>query len=315
MTNEPSIPESSAAAAPPEAPRQQITERSIVSQGQRVASAMNDAPRAFLARAPLVVLPATGYTWRDYLPVIEHFAATRRVFALDWPGFGGSAKPDPDSFTYDAVSFTEVLAGWMDALGIGRAVLLGNGLGGTVALRYAAAHPKRVLGLALVAPRGLGAPGPMRHAVMSIFSAPVLFSLLDPLLLWLALGPATPGARTIIARRRAMRRSPDYAAYEAAFTALARHETRSLADLPALARAVTAPTLVLRGGLDPLFTAGDAHRAAARIGERGALEVMLPGAGHLPFLQEPQRFFQAVEGLLNAAEMAALADAEHTGQS
>jgi hypothetical protein len=36
---------------------------------------------------------------------------------------------------------------------------------------------------------------------------------------------------------------------------------------------------------------------------KGALEVVLPDAGHLPFLQQPTRFFAAVEGLIATAEI------------
>jgi pimeloyl-ACP methyl ester carboxylesterase len=290
-------------------PAPELRERGVVAKGQRVASVMNDTPRAFLARAPLVVLPATGYTWQDYRPVLEHFAAERRVFALDWPGFGGSAKPDPAAFAYDAASYAEVLAEWMDALGLGRAVLLGNGIGGTVALRYAAAQPPRVLGLVLVAPQGFGAQGPMHRLAMGAFGAPIFSSMLDPMLAWLALGPTTPDVKRVINRKRMLRRSPDYAAYEVARNRLVRNEARSHANLATLAREIRAPALVVRGALDPIFTAADARRAAESIGAHRALEVMLPGAGHLPFLQEPSRFYQAVDGLLNVAEMKALEEA------
>ncbi|MGZ3715148.1 MAG: alpha/beta fold hydrolase, partial [Ktedonobacterales bacterium] len=57
------------------------------------------------------------------------------------------------------------------------------------------------------------------------------------------------------------------------------------------------------GALDPIISALDTRRAVAAIGERGALEVVLPEAGHLPFLQQPARFFQAVAGMLNTAEV------------
>jgi pimeloyl-ACP methyl ester carboxylesterase len=289
-------------------PTPALVERAVMACGQRIATAMNDAPRELLARAPLVVLPATGYVWHDYLPVLEHFAAERRVFALDWPGFGGSAKPDPNDFTVDAVSFARVLGEWLDALGIGRAVVLGNGIGGTVAVRYAAEHEHRVLGLALVAPRGFGARGPVHQLILGAMSSPVLFGLTDTMLAWLALGPITPAAQRVRNRRRVLRRSPEYAAYETACICLARNEERSLAGLRALARRVTAPTLIMRGALDPIFTAGDARRAMESFGRRKALEVVLPGASHLPFLQAPDRLFQAVSGLLNASEMRALED-------
>ena len=63
------------AAAPPPA----IAERGIVVAGVRIATAMSDAPRALLAHAPLVVLPAAGFVWGNYRPVLERFAPERRV--------------------------------------------------------------------------------------------------------------------------------------------------------------------------------------------------------------------------------------------
>ena len=49
----------------------------------------------------------------------------------------------------------------------------------------------------------------------------------------------------------------------------------------------------MRGALDPIITASDTRRAAEALGGaggKGALEVILPDAGHLPFLQQPARF-------------------------
>src|SRR5437879_6039091 len=115
----PSVP-SDQHAAQPQPP---IAERGVVVQGLRLATAMSDAPRALLRHAPLVVLPAAGHTWSDYRPILERFAAERRVFALDWPGFGGSAKPAPADFDYSARAYAELLPEWLNALGLARAVL------------------------------------------------------------------------------------------------------------------------------------------------------------------------------------------------
>ncbi|HKT37943.1 MAG TPA: hypothetical protein VJR48_06190, partial [Ktedonobacterales bacterium] len=74
-------------------PSVKLAERGVVVGGVRLASAMNDTPRAILARAPLIVLPAAAFAWQDYTTILEHFAPERRVFTLDWPGFGASEKP------------------------------------------------------------------------------------------------------------------------------------------------------------------------------------------------------------------------------
>lgn len=279
-----------------------LVERGVAVRGVRLASAMNDTPRALVARAPLIVLPAAAFAWQDYTTILEHFAPERRVFTLDWPGFGASEKPAPDAFAYSAASYAETLAGWIDSLGIARAVLLGNGIGATVAIRYAAAHPKRTLGLALSGPLGFGAGGRFGRLAGRALTRPALLRRLEPVLTSLALGPTTPLTTEIALRRREQRATDDYPASVAAFAALWRSLAVERDELVARAKAVTAPAIVLRGAMDALVTESDAQRAAEALGERGGMRIELPDAGHLPFLQQPGPFLRAVAGVLNTAE-------------
>ncbi len=295
--------------AEPPAPEQRVklVERGVVVRGVRLASAMNDTPRAMLARVPLIVLPAAAFAWQDYTPVLEHFASGRRIFILDWPGFGASEKPSPSAFTYSAASYTEMLAGWMDGLGIARSVLLGNGIGATTALTYAAAHPQRVLGLALSGPLGFGSGGRVGRLAGRALGNPALLRRLEPILTSLALGPNTPLTTEIALRRREQRARDDYPASVAAFAALWRSLDGCRDELVASAKTVSAPAIVLRGSLDALVTEVDTQRAADALGEHGAVTVTLPDAGHLPFLQQPGPFLRAVAGVLNTAEANAAA--------
>ena len=282
-----------------------IVERGVMVRGLRLATAMSDAPRELLARPPLVVLPAAGRTWEDYRSILERFAPERRVFALDWPGFGNSAKPAPTDFTYSAAGYAEVLAGWLDGLGIARGVLLGNAVGAEAALRFALAKPRRVAGLGLVAPTGFTPRGIVRALASRLLGAPAILRRVEPAFTSLYLGPTTPETSAIVARHRTLRSAPDYTTTMRAYAALWRSLDRSDDDLAALAKDVATPAIVVRGNLDPIITASDARHAAASIGQHGALEVVLPDAGHLPFLQQPERFMQAVSGLLNTAEVQA----------
>lgn len=286
------------------APEQSVNlaERGVVVNDVRMASVMNDVSRAMLARVPLIVLPAAAFSWQDYTPVLEHFATERRVFALDWPGFGASEKPAPAAFTYSAAGYAEMLSGWMDGLGIARAVLLGNGIGATAALTYAAQHPKRVLGLALSGPLGFGSGGRMSRLIGRALGNPTLLRRLEPLLTSLALGPNTPLTTEIAIRRREQRVADDYPASVAAFAALWRSLEGSREELVARAREVTTPAIVIRGSLDALVTEADTQSAADALGEHGGVRVTLPDAGHLPFLQQPGPFLRAVGGVLNTAE-------------
>ncbi len=279
-----------------------IAERGVVVQGQRLATAMNDAPRQFMQRPPLVVLPAAGFAWQDYQAVLERFASERRVFALDWPGFGSSDRPTPDDFDYSGTGYAEALSGWLDGLGIARSVLLGNGIGATVALRYAADHPQRVLGLALVSPLGFGTAGRIGRLARRMLSNPALLRRIEPTLTSLALGPNTPTTAVIATRLKAARTAAENVLSLAASAALWRNLDLENGELPAVAKRVETPTIIIRGALDPIVSAANSRQATSLIGPRGALEVVLPEAGHLPFLQQPDPFFRAVAGILNTAE-------------
>ncbi|WP_431024947.1 alpha/beta fold hydrolase [Halomonas sp. H5] len=80
-------------------------------------------------------------------------AAGFRNLVLDLPGFGRSDKPaDVD---YDLAFFVAALHGFMDTLDLPRVTLLGNSLGGAIALGLALDQPARVERLILMAPGGL----------------------------------------------------------------------------------------------------------------------------------------------------------------
>jgi pimeloyl-ACP methyl ester carboxylesterase len=283
-----------------------LAERAVRVAGLRIATAMNDVPRAQMARAPLVVLPAANHPWQDYRLILERFAPERRVFALDWPGFGASEKAAPGDFAYSIQGYTEILSGWMDSLGIARAVFVGNSVGAGAAIQYAAAHPQRALGLLLVAPAGFTPPGITRWTAARFLGTPGVLRAVAGGLTALYLGPTTDATRAVIERQKERRASSDDNASMQAYAALWRSFATPAADLSAAARDVTAPAMVVRGALDPIITEADARRAAEALGAntgKRALEVVLPNAGHLPFLQEPERFLRAVEGLLATAEV------------
>ena len=290
----------------PKAEALRLAERAVQVAGLRIATAMNDAPRLQMARAPLVVLPAANHPWRDYRMILERFAPERRVFTLDWPGFGASEKPDPADFTYGIQRYAEILAGWMDSLGIARAVFVGNSVGAGATIQYAAAYPQRAMGLLLVAPAGFTSPGITRWTAARFLGAPgVLRTVVGPFTS-LYLGPTTDATKDVMDRQKERRVTSGYNASIEAYAALWRSFDTPAADLSAVARDVTAPAMVLRGALDPIITEADARRAAEALGAntgKRALEVVLPNAGHLPFLQEPERFLKAVEGLLATAEV------------
>jgi pimeloyl-ACP methyl ester carboxylesterase len=83
-------------------------------------------------------------SWRHN---IGSLAARATVYAIDLPGFGGSAKPPA---AYSLAFFARTLHAFLDAVGITQASLVGHSLGAAVAVTYALTRPARVERLALL---------------------------------------------------------------------------------------------------------------------------------------------------------------------
>jgi 4,5:9,10-diseco-3-hydroxy-5,9,17-trioxoandrosta-1(10),2-diene-4-oate hydrolase len=95
---------------------------------------------------------ASGYSnFKGNYPVFEQ--AGYRNIIVDLPGFGRSDKPANAQYHLDF--FITHLHALLDSLGIDRCTLLGNSLGGAIALGTALAHPERVEKLILLAPGGV----------------------------------------------------------------------------------------------------------------------------------------------------------------
>lgn len=97
-----------------------------------------------------VALHGLGATKISFLPTVAALAGAMRVIALDLPGFGDSVKPL--GAPYDARFFGRSVVALLDALGIERGHLIGNSMGGRVALEVGLRNPERVRRLGLLAP-------------------------------------------------------------------------------------------------------------------------------------------------------------------
>jgi pimeloyl-ACP methyl ester carboxylesterase len=99
---------------------------------------------------PVLAIHGLGGTKGSFLFTVAALADRFRVVAVDLPGFGDSDKPI--GAAYDPRFFAEAMIDLLDALELDRADLIGNSLGGRVALELALRAPERVGRLALLAP-------------------------------------------------------------------------------------------------------------------------------------------------------------------
>ena len=105
---------------------------------------------------PVVLLHGGGpgaSAWSNFGPNLPVFAGHFRTLMVDQPGFGKSDKP-PVTGSYFSFS-ANALAALLTGLGIERAHLVGNSLGGGTAVRFALDYPDRAGRLVLMGPGGL----------------------------------------------------------------------------------------------------------------------------------------------------------------
>lgn len=100
----------------------------------------------------LVCLHAVGHGGGDFNRIRKQSRARMRVVTLDWPGQGRSGT---DRVPASAERYAHLLGALLDRIGVERAVVIGNSIGGSAAIAWAARNPERVRGLVLANPGGL----------------------------------------------------------------------------------------------------------------------------------------------------------------
>ncbi len=104
----------------------------------------------------IIALHAIGHGGRDFEAVQKYFAGKYRIITLDWPGQGNSG---PDQEPASVFRYTKIFANFILKLKISDFVILGNSIGGGVAIMYASENPSKVKALILSNPAGLDKGG------------------------------------------------------------------------------------------------------------------------------------------------------------
>jgi pimeloyl-ACP methyl ester carboxylesterase len=260
---------------------------------------LGDGERAVL------FIHGVGGAWQNWLENLPAVAgAGYRVVALDLPGFGASPLP-AEPFTIP--SLARLVLGLLDELGIERAALVGNSMGGFISAETALVAPGRVSHLVLVSPAGLSIQEP--EAARRLRAV----RLMQPLLArWNRFQSAHAFgiARRARLRMGAMRyatahperldprlvaehvRWADGPGFVQALDAVTSHPLRERLH------EIACPTLVIHGEGDRLVPVADADVFAAEI--PGARKLVYPETGHLAMLEQPARFNADVLAFLSS---------------
>jgi pimeloyl-ACP methyl ester carboxylesterase len=219
-------------------------------------------------------------TWDDWAHDLE---ADHRVIRYDLPGFGLTGA-DPTADYSDRRSIAVLLA-LMDRLGVARATVVGNSMGGRIAWTFAALNPKRTEKLVLVSPDGFASPG-LEYGATS--KAPLMMRalpyVLPSFMLRDSLAPAY--ANTDVMTEALFTRYRDMMLAPGVRQAIVdRMNQMVLVDPVQLLKAIEAPTLLMWGekdGMIPFANSADYLRALPH-----ATLAALPGIGHIPQEEAP----------------------------
>lgn len=252
---------------------------------------------------PLLLLHGLGASKVTWFPVLTALAEHHRVISPDLPGHGASEKPRAD---YSPRFYARTVRHLLDEMGVEQPIVLGNSLGGRVALELALRSPTRVRALALLDP---SVPGlRVRHVMGFTRVIPTEFGAVPfPLReRWMALAIrrlfADPtrlsddayaaGANEFIRIYR------DPRARMAFFSSLRHIVTERPESFFASLRRVKHRTLVVFGSEDHLVP----PRLGARLAQflPNATFVVLPGVGHVPQFEAPARTLEILGDFLRS---------------
>ncbi|HWO71015.1 MAG TPA: alpha/beta hydrolase [Actinomycetota bacterium] len=261
-----------------------------------------------------VLVHGLGGSHANWMLVGPGLAAHGRVLALDLPGFGrtplAGRSPGLASLRATLSAFVREVAG-------GRAVIAGNSMGGTLAILQGALEPDTVEGLVLTGPAlpisRAAVPSPVALGSFTLYRVPVVgefvvsqrFARVPPELQVrigfriLAGDPRAIGEEVVRAHAEILREHAHDPEAAAAFVGAARSLLRLLwrprAYRHLMAR-VRAPVLLLHGRRDPLVPVAYARQAVME-NPSWRLRVF-PGLGHVPQLEDPERWLARVEAWL-----------------
>lgn len=239
---------------------------------------------------------ATQLHWRNVAPAL---ARRFRVVTWDYRGHGRSEAPaDPDRYSLDQV--VEDLRAVHDAAADGKPALVGGlSIGGLISLSYALAHPERVKALLLIN-TGPGFKNPeaaagwrdMLERAAARMEADGLESYLEGRRARAELLGLDPDSREAQAVRAGV--------LESSVEGLTRFARRVAGPVPNLVdrlHEVRAPALVVVGERDAAFQrAGEVMEAKLPRARR----VVLPGAGHVVNLDQPDALVRAIESFTDS---------------
>jgi pimeloyl-ACP methyl ester carboxylesterase len=284
----------------------QLKPRAITVNGDRIVyRTAGKGPVLLLVHG----MAGSSVTWRHVMPVLaERFT----VVAPDLLGQGQSDKPRGD---YSLGAHANTLRDLLDALEHERAAVIGQSLGGGVAMQFAYQFPERCERLVLVDSGGLGrevtfylrlltAPG--FESVFPLFCSPRLRDGGNRIATWLGRAgvPSTPAGQEIWRSFASLADTKNRRAFFRSLRDVIDFDGQAVSALSRLYRVAHLPTLIVWGAQDPFIPVS--HAVAAHRAIPGSRLEIFDGVGHYPHCEAPERFVAVLVDFIASTKPARL---------
>ena len=247
-------------------------------------------------------MAGSSQTWHSMLGPL---ASKYRVIAPDLPGHGSSDKPRSD---YSLGAFAVFLRDLLDELGVTHATVLGQSLGGGIAMQFVYQHPDYCHRLILMSSGGLGpdvgwtlrllsAPG--AELIMPIIAPPPVLAAGERVRsLFGKLGVTSPRGREIWNAYSSFSDAETRQAFLRTLRSVVDHRGQAVSALNRLHLRTDMPTMAIWGDRDAIIPVDHAY-AVQQTRPDVRLEV-LSGVGHFPQVERPMEVVDLIEDFISS---------------
>lgn len=259
------------------------------------------------AGEPVVLLHGIGHRRQAWSPIFDTLAGDYDVIAFDLAGFGQSPAL-PTSMPYDMDHVCSHLTANFQSLGIDRPHVVGNSLGGAIALELGARDAAR--SVTALSPAGFFGPANRFIALAQLIALRAV-SLASPDVVLRAVSATSLGRRIIGSALYAHPERVDAAATLGDARAMKASKAFERVALSAMryrfSRKISVPTTVVWGTRDRLLPYAQSATARERLPE--AEHVGLVDAGHVPMVDQPDKIVRLISETIARSHVSAVGQA------
>jgi pimeloyl-ACP methyl ester carboxylesterase len=258
-------------------------------------------------------MAGSSQTWRAVVPQLSK---RYRVIAPDLLGHGESAKPRSD---YSLGAFAVSLRDLLDELGITRVTVVGQSLGGGVAMQFVYQHPDYCQRLVLISSGGLGqdvgwtlrllsAPG--AELILPVIAPPPVVRAGNKLRSWLsAASIQSPRGAEMWSAYSSLADAQTRQAFLRTLRSVVDYRGQAVSALNRMHLTSELPLMIIWGDQDHIIPVEHGH-ALDELRPGCRLEI-LPGVGHFPHVEKPNDVVDLLEDFISTTTQTAPATPAH----